>query len=105
MAVWRAIGVGLVVFGTCVVPTASGEDAVTSEGDFYGNDRVAAVLKGHAELIPATFDAFDNQTPYGNTCDLCPDEVDSGVGLSWEFSIGRGDSKTKTLRTRVVIDD
>ena len=27
MAVWRAIGVGLVVFGTCVVPTASGEDA------------------------------------------------------------------------------
>jgi hypothetical protein len=26
MAVWRAIGVGLVVFGTCVVPTASGED-------------------------------------------------------------------------------
>ena len=27
MAGWRAIGVGLVVFGTCVVPTASGEDA------------------------------------------------------------------------------
>ena len=26
MAVWRAIGVGLVVFWTCVVPTASGEE-------------------------------------------------------------------------------
>ena len=27
MAAWRAIAVGLVVFGTCVVPSASGEDA------------------------------------------------------------------------------
>ena len=27
MAAWRAIAVGLVVLGTCVVPTASGEDA------------------------------------------------------------------------------
>jgi hypothetical protein len=59
--------------------------------------------KYQAGALAATFDAFDNQTPYGNTCDLCPDEVDSGVGLSWEFSIGRGDSKSKTLRTRVVI--
>jgi hypothetical protein len=53
--------------------------------------------------LDATFDAPVNQVPYGNTCDGCPDEVDSGVGLSWELSIGRGDSKTKTLRTRVVI--
>ena len=29
MAVWRAIAMGFVVFGTCVVPTASGEDAAT----------------------------------------------------------------------------
>jgi hypothetical protein len=27
MAVWRAIAVGLVLLGTCVVPTASGEEA------------------------------------------------------------------------------
>ena len=53
----------------------------------------------------AIYDAPDIQVPYGNTCVGCPDEIDSGVGLSWEFSIGRGDSKTKTLRTRVVIDD
>ena len=26
MTAWRAIAVGLVVFGTCVVPSASGED-------------------------------------------------------------------------------
>jgi hypothetical protein len=26
MAVWRTVAVGLVVFGTCVVPSASGED-------------------------------------------------------------------------------
>jgi len=51
----------------------------------------------------ATYAAPDNQVPYENTCDACPDEIDSGVGLSWEISIGRGDSKTKTLRTKVVI--
>jgi hypothetical protein len=27
MAVWRTIGVGLVVFGTCIVPSARAEDA------------------------------------------------------------------------------
>jgi hypothetical protein len=53
--------------------------------------------------LGATFDAPDIQEPYENTCDLCPSVVDSGVGLSWELSIGPGDSKTKTLRTRVVI--
>jgi hypothetical protein len=61
--------------------------------------------KYQAGDLDATFAAFDNQDPYGNTCDLCPSVVDSGVGLSWEFSIGRGDSKTRTLRTRVDIDD
>jgi hypothetical protein len=45
----------------------------------------------------------DNQDPYANTCEDCPDEVDSGVGLSWEFDIGPGVSKAKTHRTKVVI--
>jgi hypothetical protein len=53
--------------------------------------------------LDATFFAPDDQVPYGNTCDLCPDEVDSGLGLSWELSIGPGVSKSKTLRTKVVI--
>lgn len=55
--------------------------------------------------LDATFAAPQNHIPYGNTCDGCTvvPEVDSGVGLSWELSIGRGDSKTKTLRTKVVI--
>jgi hypothetical protein len=61
--------------------------------------------KYQAGDLDATFAAFDLQEPYENTCDLCPNVVDSGVGLSWEFSLGRGDSKTRTLRTRVVIDD
>jgi hypothetical protein len=61
--------------------------------------------KYQAGDLDATFAAFNFQEPYENTCDLCPTVVDSGVGLSWEFSLGRGDSKTRTLRTRVVIDD
>jgi len=63
--------------------------------------------KYQAGDLDATFAAPDFQVPYANTCDACTvvPEVDSGVGLSWEFSIGRGDSKTKTHRTRVVIDD
>ena len=48
--------------------TRSGEDAVTSEGDFYGNDRVAAILKGHPELIPATFDAYEKTFGVGRSC-------------------------------------
>jgi hypothetical protein len=59
--------------------------------------------KYQAGDLDATFAAFDNQVPYGNTCDDCPNEVDSGVGLSWELSIGPGVSKDKTLRTKVVI--
>ena len=30
-----------------------------SDKDFYGNDRVGAMLKGHPELIPATFPQFE----------------------------------------------
>jgi hypothetical protein len=55
----------------------------------------------------AIYDATINQAPYGNTCDACdvvPDtNSDAAVGLSWELSIGPGDSKSKTHRTRVVI--
>ena len=46
----------------------NGEDAVTQEANFYGNDRVAAVLKGHSELIPATFDAFEKTFGVGRSC-------------------------------------
>jgi hypothetical protein len=53
--------------------------------------------------ISATYAAPENHVPYGNTCDDCPNVVDSGVGLSWELSIGPGVSKSKTLRTRVII--
>jgi hypothetical protein len=53
--------------------------------------------------LDVTFAAPDNQAPYENTCDECPNVVDSGVGLSWELSIGRGDSKAKIHRTKVVI--
>ena len=59
--------------------------------------------KYQAGDLDATFDAPDNQVPYANTCDACPEEVDSGVGLSWEISIGPGVSKSKTHRTRVII--
>ncbi len=45
---------------------ASGGDAVTE--DFYGNDRVAAVLKGHPEKIPATFDAYETLFGVGRSC-------------------------------------
>jgi hypothetical protein len=55
--------------------------------------------------LDAIYDAPEIQVPYGNTCEPCRVVIDSGVGLSWEFSIGRGDSKTTTLRTRVDIDD
>jgi hypothetical protein len=55
--------------------------------------------------LDATYAAPDNvpPSPYENTCDACPDEIDSGLGLSWEFSIGPGVSKSKTHRTKVVI--
>jgi hypothetical protein len=53
--------------------------------------------------INATYDAPNNQVPYANTCDRCDEVVDSGVGLSWELSIRPGDSKSKSLRTKVVI--
>lgn len=53
--------------------------------------------------IDGTFNAPFNQVPYANTCDRCDEVVDSGVGLSWVLSIGPGDSKSKTHRTRVVI--
>jgi hypothetical protein len=55
--------------------------------------------------LDAIYDAPEIQVPYGNTCEPCRVMIDSGVGLSWKFSIGRGDSKTTTLRTRVDIDD
>jgi hypothetical protein len=56
-----------------------------------------------AGYYQAIYDAPNIQAPYENTCVDCPDEVDSGVGLSWEFSIGPGVSKDKTHRTKVVI--
>jgi hypothetical protein len=59
----------------------------------------------HAGSYQGIYDAPNMQEPYGNTCERCREVVDSGVGLSWELSIGRGDSKTTTLRTRVVIND
>jgi hypothetical protein len=46
----------------------SGEDAVVQEGDFYGDDRVAAVLKGHPELIPASFEDFEKTFGVGRSC-------------------------------------
>jgi hypothetical protein len=64
-------------------------------------------FKYQAGDLDFTFDAPANQVPYANTCDACdvvPDtNSDAGVGLSWEFSIGPGVSKSKTHRTRVVI--
>ena len=56
-----------------------------------------------AGAISETFGALDVQAPYQNTCDACPNEVDSGMGLSWEFSIDPGGSKTFTHKTKVVI--
>ena len=57
-----------------------------------------------AGALSGTFDdAPEIQIPYANTCDDCPDAVDSGLGLSWEISIGPGVSKSKTHRTKVVI--
>jgi len=75
-------------------PTAPGEISLLprSGGSTY-----------QAGNIDATFFAPDIQAPYGNTCDACPNEIDSGLGLSWEFSIGPGVSKSKTHRTKVVI--
>jgi hypothetical protein len=58
----------------------------------------------HAGYYQGIYDAPNIQEPYENTCEPCREVVDSGVGLSWEFSIGPGDSKTRTLRTRVVFD-
>jgi hypothetical protein len=57
----------------------------------------------HAGYYEGIYDAPDIQAPYANTCDDCPDEVDSGVGLSWELSINPGLSKTKTHATKVDI--
>jgi hypothetical protein len=57
----------------------------------------------HAGYYEGIYDAPDIQAPYANTCEDCPDEVDSGVGLSWELSIGPGVSKTKTHSTKVDI--
>ena len=36
------------------------DEAISTEGDFYGNDRVGAVLKGHPEKVPASLDAYDS---------------------------------------------
>jgi hypothetical protein len=59
--------------------------------------------KYQAGAISETFGALDVQAPYENTCDSCPNEIDSGVGLSWELSIDPGGSKTITHKTKVVI--
>jgi hypothetical protein len=61
--------------------------------------------KYQAGDLDVTFAAPEKQVPYANTCDACSNEVeeDSGVGLSWELSIGPGGSKTKTHLTKVDI--
>ena len=91
-----------------VVQSSYGEAPACESTDTTASGRISLLpLSGgftyQAGDLDATFAAPDNQDPYANTCDDCPDEVDSGVGLSWEFDIGPGVSKTKTLRTKVVI--
>jgi hypothetical protein len=49
--------------------TESGDEAQTAaEAVFYGDDRVGAILKGHPELIPATFDAYEKTFGVGRSC-------------------------------------
>ena len=56
----------------CRAPVGDGNDsadeAITTEGDFYGDDRVGAVLKGHPEKLPATFDAYEILFGVGRAC-------------------------------------
>ena len=73
LALALALATAGIAAAACGAPgddgTESGEEAQTgSEGDFYGTDRVGAMLKGHPEKIPATFDAFETTFSVGRSC-------------------------------------
>ena len=79
---------------------SSADEAVTTEGDFYGNDRVGAVLKGHPEKVPASFDGFEKTFGVGRACA----RKDSKEIFIVEESQTRGvDVKVNTLLPRAVI--
>ncbi len=47
----------------------SGGEAISGDDStFYGNDRVGAILKGHPELIPASFDQYEKVFKVGREC-------------------------------------
>lgn len=46
----------------------SSEADVKSDKDFYGSDRVGAMLKGHPEKIPASFPQFEKLFGVGREC-------------------------------------
>ena len=60
MAAWRAMAVGLVLFGTCIVPAASGEDA--------GSAPVSSGMRAYIDpqtgrFVPAPVDASPAHLP------------------------------------------
>jgi hypothetical protein len=70
-----ALVVGIAALGSAACSAAPGDDAETdqaailaAEGDFYGDDRVGAILKGHPEKIPADLAAFEATFGVGRAC-------------------------------------
>lgn len=91
-----------------VVPTGFGDAPACESTDPNAPEEASLLPRSTGSTYQAgdldgTFNAPEAQVPYGNTCDACPNEVDTGVGLSWELGIRSGDSKTKSHRTKVVI--
>jgi hypothetical protein len=68
------LGVMSLAAGAAACSAAPDDGPSTDEGevkvdkDFYGNDRVGAVLKGHPELIPASFPDFEKLFKVGREC-------------------------------------
>jgi hypothetical protein len=100
-----ALGIAAVTAVACSAPAEeegeSGEAAVITEGAFYGNDRVGAVLKGHPEKVPATFDAFETTFGVGRACQR-KDSKEIFVVEESETRLEGGSTATKLMPRAVI---
>lgn len=75
MLKFLALAVGIAALGATACSAAPAEEGETdqaailaAEGDFYGSDRVGALLKGHPEKIPADLASFEAAFGVGRAC-------------------------------------
>ena len=62
------LGAALAACGGSSDEAGTNEADATADQDFYGADRVGAMLKGHPEKIPASYEAFEKLFGVGRSC-------------------------------------